>query len=484
MKRRLLTIGALVLLVALASSAQERLCFERVPCVHGEGMAQRATTRGLPPFYQDWNPLRVYRQAVILVQYADMAFSMSDPKTYYHELLNVSSSNTRGGVGCAADYFRDQSKGQFNAQFDVIGPVKVSHSAQNIRSYAEDACREALKKAVDSLHVDFSPYDWDGDNSIEQITFIMSGYCANGGGSAFSKYVWPNTNMFYNEKVTEKLKVGQFSVSAEKWFNGNPCGIGTFCHEYSHCLGLPDIYPTSGGGFTQVDEWDLMDGGNYTAWGWCPPNYSALERSLLGWLTFEEITGPMTVADLKPVDRGGKAYKMVKQGDEFYVLENRQQSGWDSYLPGKGLLIAHVYFDQNAWRYNTVNAYTPKRYDLLHADGMDYEAWELYVKAKGLTAYVDTEKRLCRRHLSTSPYPLLTDTLEVHECADLPLPLTNIQLSADGRISFEVVTTGMNLAPVLSQGEEDWYDLQGRRLQGRPQRRGIYIHKGKKESIR
>ena len=107
-----------------------------------------------------------------------------------------------------------------------------------------------------------------------------------------------------------------------------------------------------------------------------------------------------------------------------------------------------------------------------------------YVKAKGLTVYVDTEKRLCRRHLSTSPYPLLTDTLEVHECADLPLPLTNIQLSADGRISFEVVTTGMNLAPVLSQGEGDWYDLQGRRLQGRPQRRGIYIHKGKKESIR
>ena len=70
-----------MLLVALFSSAQERLCFERVPCVHGEGMAQRATTRGLPPFYQNWNPLRVYRQAVILVQYADMAFSMSDPKT-------------------------------------------------------------------------------------------------------------------------------------------------------------------------------------------------------------------------------------------------------------------------------------------------------------------------------------------------------------------------------------------------------------------
>ena len=473
-------------LVAVAASAQEHICFERRPCVRGV-QASRASTR-LPDLVQDWDPSRTYRQAVILVQYADRAFSMKYPKTYYHELLNVTSSNIHGGAGCAVDYFRDQSNGLFNLQFDVYGPVLVSQSAQSPArngNYAEASCREALKKAVDSLHVDFSPYDWDGDHVVEQIIFIMAGYCANGGGSPVASYVWPNTNRVYNEKITQNLRVDQFSISAEMWYNDHLCGIGTICHEFSHCLGLPDIYPTSGDVFSVADEWDLMDGGNYTAWGWCPPNYSALEKNLLGWLSLEEITGSQTVSGLRPVDKGGKAYKMVGEGNQFYVLENRQQSGWDSYLPGKGLLIARVDYDSYQWRSNNVNGKDGMRYDLLHADGMDYDAWKAYIKANGLTAYVDTENRLWRRFLSTSSYPMLTDTLEVHTCADLPMPLTDIQLSDDGNISFEVLATGIRpVRTPLSEDAEAWYDLQGRRLLGRPTRKGLYIHNHQKECVR
>ena len=480
--KKLLTICMFVFLAVMAAKAQTH--FERYPCVHG--IQNHASTR-LPVPSQDWDASRTYRQAVILVQYSDMAFSMDDPKSYYHDLLNVSTSKTRGGAGCAADYFRDQSNGLFNLQFDVIGPVKVSQTAQinsTNTNYAERACKEAVKKAVDSLHVDFSVYDWNGNNDVEQIVFIVAGYCANGGNSSYSKYVWPNTGMLFGY-ITETLSYSQMSVTAEKFFNDIPCGIGTICHEYSHCLGLPDLFPTSDDtGYSVVDEWDLMDGGNYTSWGWCPPNYSALEKYLLGWLSFDEITSPVKVSGMKTVADGGKAYKMVKEGDTYYVLENRQRKGWDKYLPGEGLLITYVNYNKSKWKNNNVNYVRPFSYEFVHADGMDYDAWDAYIKANGLTAYVDTENRLWRRHLSTSSYPLLTDTLEVHECNELPMPLTDIQLSDDGRISFEVVASGIRAIGIDDTDGGVWYDLQGRRLTSKPGRKGIYIHNHKKEVIR
>lgn len=485
---RKITSFTFVLLVAIATSAQE-LMIQRYPCIQDAQVSSGAKTRALPPLKQNWDPNRVYRQAVILLQYADAAFSMDDPKTYYHELLNVTGSNTCGTMPCAADYFRDQSLGMFNVQFDVFGPVFVSKNAkgQSSPNYAKPAMKEAVEKAVDSLHIDFSPYDWDQDGEVDQIIFIHSSYGGNGGNSQYSKYFWPNTGkLSVSVQVGENLSARDYSASAEKFYTGNLCGIGTICHEYSHCLGLPDLYPTydvSVAPVSVVDEWDLMDGGNYTAWGWSPPNFSAFERYLLGWLPLEEITVPCTITDLKPVADGGKAYKMVIGDNKFYILENRQQTGWDKGAPGKGLLIAYVDYDANEWYLNRVNG-SSNRYELLHADGMDFDQWFDYLNDKGLSQYVDKSNHMNSRILSSSPYPMLTDTLEVHDCSELPMPLSNIQMAADGTISFDAMTTGV--APIVEtvkDSNDSWYDLQGRRLAGRPHRRGLYIHKRKKVAL-
>ena len=457
------------------------MCFERRPCVHGSREAH-SLTRGVIPYpHQDWDPSRIYRQVVILISFSDEDFSMDDPHAYYHDLLNVSGPKDRGGVGCVADYFRDQSSGIFNLQFDVIGPVRVSESAQGSGSnYGEKAIKEALKKAVDSLQVDFTPYDWDGDGEVEQVVCITAGYCANGGPSQYKRYVWPNTGSMSRVNLTGGKYATYYSVSAEKWYNEIGCGIGTICHEYSHCLGLPDLYPTNSVVFSVVDEWDLMDGGNYTGWGWCPPNYSAFEKYLLGWLSFEDLTEPCTVSGLMPVAEGGVAYRMVEEGDHIYVLENRQRSGWDQYLPGQGLLIADIDYSQSKWEYNNVNTSRDHFcYQFEYADGMDYVAWDNYIKNNGLTEYVDDADRLWRHHLSTTPYPLVTDTIELHECTSLPMPLTNIQLSADGSISFDVVSTGIPhlLTPPSSllPPPSSIYDMQGHRYSELPSRPGIYI---------
>ena len=470
----------LLALVVMTASAQER--FQRRPCMRFDDDA-RANTRALPEPLRDWDPTRTYHQVVLLVEFADSTFSMENPKTYYDQLLNLTTSNTRGGVGCAADYFRDQSKGLFNVQFDVYGPIKVSQSAKTkYDNYGEEASKEAIKKSVDSLHVDYTPYDWNNDGLVEQVVVIAANYCANGGNADFSKFIWPNTGFISKVNVSGDKKVNQISVSAEKWYNDIPCGIGTIVHEYTHCLGLPDLYPVSGTLFSMVDEWDLMDGGNFTGWGWCPPNFSAFEKNLLNWLDIEEISEPCNISDMKPVADGGKAYKMTKEGNEFYLMENRQQTGWDIGLPGKGLTIYHINYNATDWKYNNVNTPSNYRYTLLHADGMDYDAWDEYVAVKHLSEYVN-DNRMNRRHLSTSAYPFVSDTSEVRKCDETPMLISHIELSDAGTISFAVENgTGME---AIDNGQLiidncDWYDLQGRKLNGKPTRKGLYIHNRKK----
>ena len=477
----------LLALVAVAASAQELL--QRRPCMRVDENT-RAVTRSLPTINQDWDPTRTYRQIVLLIEFTDSTFSMDDPKSYYNNLLNLTTSNTRGGVGCAVDYFRDQSNGAFNLQFDVYGPIKVSQSAKKSGSgdnYGEASVKEAIQKSIDSLHVDYSPYDWNKDGEVEQVVLVACSYGGNGGAN-FTKFIWPNTGYVGSITVGENLKARQYSISTELWPNAIPHGIGTICHEFAHCLGLPDIYPVSGSVYSVVDEWDLMDGGNYTCYGWCPPNFTALEKQLMGWLSIEEISAPTKITDLKPVADGGKAYKITKEGNEFYLLENRQQSGWDKGLPGQGLTIYHVDYSATEWKNNNVNTSSKLRFEMVHADGLDYDAWRAYIKDKNLSLYVDQANRMNNRVFSNSAYPLITDTLQVTQCTETPLSILNIQMTDDGLISFNVEKeTGINsqLSIVNCQlSTVTWFDLSGRRLKGKPTRKGVYVNNGKKIVIR
>jgi hypothetical protein len=307
------------------------------------------------------------------------------------------------------------------------------------------------------------------------------------------------------------VTVDQFSVSCELWKDGTSCGIGTICHEFTHCLGLPDIYPTSGGaGFSVVDEWDLMDGGNYTAKGWCPPNYSALERMLMGWSSPTELTEARNVAGMMSLNDGGETFIIRNPGheNEFYLLENRQQNGWDYATPGKGLLIIYVDYDKEVWSNNTVNtSRSHYRYDLFHADGKNYKDWDPLENGQDFGKYT-MEGWVRNRYLSTSPYPYRNDSTGItndaltndsdpaatlyYENTDgqrvMSKPITGIQMDDDGIVSFDFMMDPWGMVTRMVDGGNEtadgWYDLQGRRLQGSPQRRGLYIHNGQKESIR
>ncbi len=420
----------------------------------------------LPAIVSNWDASRIYRQPVILVSYENLDFLSPTPRETYDSMLNVAGFNKRLGPGCMADYLREQSGGLFNVVFDVYGPIKVSAKPQpyenptdKVRNYGHSAFIEATKKAIDSLKIDFTPYDWNNNGSVNQVIFVSAGPTGNVNMKSNFGYLWPNTGNFSTVTTDNGKKISSFSSSAETWNGSSSCGIGTILHEYTHSLGLPDIYPTtSNAGYSILDEWDLMDGGNFTNYGWCPPNYTPLEKMLLGWLNPVELTEPQTVRNMKPSEEGGEVFRIKHSDSEWLLLENKQQIGWDSGLPGKGLLVYHVNYDKTYWSGNTVNNDSKaRRFHLIHADNMDYDQWNNYI-AKWATpkTYVNSG-RMNSNYLSTSPYPWWTDSTTFINDAltdnsvppakmfypnsegttQLSKSITNIVQNEDGTITFD-----------------------------------------------
>ena len=482
----------LLMLAVTTVSAQQRL-----PCVRSLP-SQVAKTRGTLGYpYQDWDPDRVYRLPVVLISFSDCDFSVDDASAFYNRMLNEPGFNEGAGKGSMADYFREQSGGLFNLQFDVYGPIKVSSTAKSSSkyNYGDHAMREAMNQLAGMTDEDFYVYDWNGDGEVDQVLFIAASFTGN--SKLESGYIWPNTGpAIFN--APGNVPVNTASISCELWRDSTSCGIGTIIHEFAHCLGLPDIYPTGCNVFSVVDEWDLMDGGNYTNKGWCPPNFSATEKMLMGWLTPTELTEATTVTGMKPVSEGGEVFIIRSSGNdsEFYMLENRQRTGWDYGIPGQGLVIFHVDYDREMWSNNYVNSYPGRfRYDMFHADGRDYLSWDPSNSGRDYSKYT-SENWLHNRYLSTSVYPYVDELVENRSLTDdsnpaaslfspnsdgvnlMSKPITNIQMAEDGTISFDFLggTTAVEgISTVKAATETIWYDLNGRRLSSPPVNPGIYI---------
>ena len=483
----------LLSLVVLTSQAQ------RIGCVHSfDGSGTRAEVYSLPE-PMNFDPQKIYHQPVVLISFNDQEFSMADPRGYYDRLFNEKGFNKGNGLGCAADYFREQSGGRLNLQFDIYGPIDVNWNAggHGTHFFGGEIMRDALQKLYATSTTNFSKYDWDGDGKVNQVLFVVAG----NDGQQIAGYIWPNSGSL-NAKLPGDIDLHYASVSSELWKDGSLYGIATIIHEFCHCLGLPDVYPMSGAMFSIVDEWDLMDGGNYINKGWCPPNLSAMEKMYLGWDQPEELTSPTTITDMKPLSAGGKTYIIRNSGqpDEFYLLENRRQEGWDNGCPGNGLLIYHVDYLKSAWGNNQVNASsTHYRYDLFHADRKDYYEWDPVSKGEDPNKYTMPDN-MRSSFLSTSPYPY-TDpvSLVVNQMlTDVSSPastvfnknaegklfmskaITNIQMASDGTISFDFMKDPTSVAPICysSDGEDvpvAYYDHSGRCLPSVLSCPGIYI---------
>lgn len=321
------------------------------------------------------------RGIVILVEFADNSFQPQYDRDLFYRKMNESGFSEYQSTGSARDYFISQSDSLFQPTFDVVGPVKLSRNLQYYGQnsggsdmHAADMVQEACTLAHDSLGVDFSQYDNNHDGTVDFVYVYYAGYAESYGAPSYT--IWPHAanlkQLGYNFSF-DGVDFDRYACSSElNMTTGTGLeGIGSFCHEFGHVLGLPDMYNTLYQSVAELGNWDIMCQGSYNNVSRTPPAYSAYERSTLGWLDLTTIDTPADSMTLGELNATHQAYRINTQGDnpdEYFILENRQQQGWDAYTPGKGMLIWHIAFNQTAWDNNTVNVGTP-RIDIVEADG-------------------------------------------------------------------------------------------------------------------
>ena len=137
---------------------------QRRVCIHRSATTRAASLYLLPSPY-DFDAQKTYRVPVVLFSFSDLDFSMDNPAAYYNRLFNEKGFNEGSGPGCVADYFRDQSAGRLNLEFDIYGPVKIDKGAQShsYYDYGWEDMRKALEILSETTDADFSVYDWNGD---------------------------------------------------------------------------------------------------------------------------------------------------------------------------------------------------------------------------------------------------------------------------------------------------------------------------------
>ena len=319
-----------------------------------------------------------HKGLVILVQYKDKSFVTKNPQQAFYDFFNAEGYNNAGMSGSVRDYFKAQSYNQLTIDFDVYGPYTLKNDMAyygkpvkdkdgKVKNHDEHPT-EMVAEAIDAAHnagVDFSKYDWSKDGNVDQVFVVYAGYAEAQG--ADENTIWPHewylsaggeTSRTYNG-----VKIDKYGCAAELRGNGvdNPGildGIGTACHEFSHCLGLPDMYDTSDEGTNYgTGYWDVMCSGSYNNDSCTPAGYTSYERWFSRWLTPVELNSPTSVKDMQPLATKGEAYILYndKNKNEYYMLENRQPIDFDKGLYGHGLLILHVDYDAKAWSGNKVN---------------------------------------------------------------------------------------------------------------------------------
>lgn len=288
---------------------------------------------------------------VFLVEYSDVKFSTDfDVKDYFTRMMTEDDFNMFGGTGSAMQYFKEQSKGQFTPTFDVYGPVTLpENQAYYGGNYGQGWDMKAhymvshAAKALDS-EIDFSKYDSDNDGYVDFIYVFYAGQGEHNHGG--ENTVWPHAgslNSVADFVQLDKKWLDKYACSNEME-GDKPNGLGPLVHEYSHILGLPDLYAS-----TEIVEnrdftpgpYSVLDYGVYNNDSRTPCNYTAYERQMLKWDTPLTLDHEMSVT-LDNIASGESGLIPADMPSEYYLLENRQQVGWDSALPAHGLLIWHI----------------------------------------------------------------------------------------------------------------------------------------------
>lgn len=367
---------------------------------------------------------------VILVEFSDVKLKASTTvekmTRYYNE---EGYSDEDGAKGSVRDYFIAQSNGMFRPTFDVVGKVTLTKKAADYGSNDNatghiDVVRDGMARAKSQLGTNWNNYVQGDGIPLVAVLFAGNGEATGGGEDA----LWPcevdiNTTM-------SGTKVRSIFIGNEVYSDGTLMGMGVFCHEFGHALGLPDFYTTNYG-HTDVTmgDWSIMCSGCYLpdAHARAPIGYTAYERSYLGWEDIPELTEADAVTLYPRGSAEGNNATLIRNPQnekEYFILEQRQPGTWYPNKFGTGMFVTHVTYDANAWYYNNLNNDAKNlRMTYLSANGSKSggRASELYPGSSGVYTEITS---------STSP------TFRLYNGSVLDRPVYKITVNDDQSVSF------------------------------------------------
>lgn len=389
------------------------------------------------------------RVLALLVEFPDISFSSANASEY-RNFFNATNYTTGKNKGSVKKYFLDQSNNQLELNFDVVGPVRLSKKSTYYGkatetandAHAQEMVYEALELA--NHQVDFSQYDWEGNGTADMIVVIFAGLDQSTGGT--SDNIWAHKGNI--DARFDNVDIKQYACASELRKINNveqTNSIGTICHEMSHAFGLPDTYDTTTGNYG-TKRWDIMGIGVHNDDGYTPAGYTAYDKMFCLWQSPIVLREDKNVSSMRPMSEGGDFYLIPNDACEyeFFLLENRQQTGWDNGLPGHGMLVMHVDYDETLFYYNIVN-----RIGTISGFTNDHERMGLVLADNDTTINMNDYYiwQACQQgdlypHKSNNS---LTNTSTpaaklFHKNIDdtnlLSKPVTNIKENGDGTISF------------------------------------------------
>lgn len=435
------------------------------------------------------------RQLVVMASFSDQDFATDDYLLLWDDIFNAEDYSKEPFVGSVYDYFCAQSYGQLRLHFDLVpltvGPRVRYHSTDEDDENSQYLIYD-IAHMLATMDIDWPAYDWDADGYIDQLLVIYAGRGMNDGGDSItiwphqwwlSEHIDPETNLPAQPRQITTDDGSTYTIdtycAVQELDSKDSYGtFGTLCHEYSHCFGLPDFYY---GSTSFVGAWDIMDYGNFNGGGYRPCGYSAHERWFMGWLKLTELKEPTTVSGMAALGDEPQAYLIRSGGndDEYYIVENRQQTGWDEGLPGSGILVFHVDFDYDVWMGYSEwpNTELYRRYDIFAANNKRTRTGR-----KGWGYPFETNDSLT--DTSTPAATLNSDNSDGTRLMHKPLTAMTVD---GGLASFDFmggrVATAIGSANSDKDAPDVIYDLSGRRIRRTGIARGLYIVNGRKKAF-
>jgi len=288
-----------------------------------------------------------FRALCLLVDFSDKAAQASPYK--FDTLVFFDRTGT------VRDYYQEISFGQLdlvtiNLPSSVDwkrAPLTYAYYVDN--NYGTDSpyphnsqklC-EDLVDLVDPV-VNFADYDNDGDGFVDAVMIVHAGPGAEFTGSTAD--IWSH-KWSISPRLKDGVRVFDYAVMPEFWTSPGDMTIGVFCHELGHVFGLTDLYDTDGSSHG-TGYWSLMSVGSWNGGrGSSPAHVDAWSRVQAGWATPFNITTNRSGVSISAVETSGLILRLWTSGavgDEYFLVENRQRTGYDAALPGSGMLIWHI----------------------------------------------------------------------------------------------------------------------------------------------